>query len=72
MPKTAVDLPLREFRVDVVQGSFTPLFSRSLRWRIDFFFSPLSFSSSFTIESVNIRVYIYIYTCMEKHHVSYS
>lgn len=25
-----------------------------------FFFSPLSFSSSFTIESVNIRVYIYI------------
>lgn len=60
MPKTAVDLPLREFRVDVVQGSFTPLFSRSLRWRIDFFFSPLSFSSSFTIESVNIRVYIYI------------
>lgn len=46
---------IREFRVDVVQGSFTPLFSRSLVRRIDFF--PLSFSlssSSFAIESYTV------------------
>lgn len=61
MPKTAVDLPLREFRVDVVQGSFTPLFSRSLRWRIDFFFlSSLFFFFFHDRICEHTCIYIYI------------
>ena len=36
MSKAAVDLPIREFCIDVVQGSFTPRYTRRSRFICEF------------------------------------